>query len=108
MTTNADIIHVGDVGTVITLTIYEDDGTTAVNVSAATTKTIYIKKPDGTVITGTASFTTDGSDGKIYYTGASGNFSTPGTYQVQGYVEIGSAKYYSTKNNFRVLNNIAT
>lgn len=106
--TDNDIIHVGDVGTVITLTIYEDDGTTAIDVSAATTKTIYIKKPDGTVITGTASFTTNGSDGKIYYAGVSGDFSTPGTYQVQGYVEIGSAKYYSAKGSFRVLNNIAT
>lgn len=37
-----------------------------------------------------------------------GNFSTPGTYQAQGYVEIGSAKYYNTKNSFRVLSNIAT
>lgn len=108
MTTNADIVHVGDVGTVITLTIYEDDGTTAVDVSSATTKTIYIKKPDGTVITGTASFTTDGSDGKIYYTVASGVISASGIYQVQGYVEIGSAKYYSTKGRFIAYSNIAT
>jgi hypothetical protein len=108
MTTNADIVHVGDVGTVITVTIVEDDGTTAINVSTATTKKIYIKKSDGTVITGTASFTTDGTDGKIYYTIASGNLSIPGTYQAQGYVEIGSAKYYSTVGTFTVRKNIAT
>lgn len=106
--TDADIIHVGDVGTVITVTIYEDDGTTAIDVSTATTKTIYIKKPDGTVITGAGTFTTDGTDGKIYYTGASGNFSIPGTYQCQGYVEIGSAKYFSTVGTFTVRKNIAS
>jgi hypothetical protein len=108
MTNAADIIHVGDVGTVITVTIYEDDGTTAIDVSTASTKTIYFKKPDGTKLAATASFTTDGTDGKIYYTTVTGDISVAGTYQVQGYVIIGTAKYYSTVGTFTVRKNIAS
>jgi hypothetical protein len=105
--TDNDIIHVGDVGTVITLTIYEDDGTTVVDVSSATTKTIYFKSPSGTKKNATASFTTDGKDGKIYYTTVAGFIDTAGVWEVQGYVEIGTAKYYSTKGRFQVHGNLA-
>lgn len=107
MTVNSDIIHVGDVGTVITLTIYEDDGTTVVDVSSATTKTIYFKKPDGTKLAATAGFTTTGTDGKIAYTTVAGDVSVAGVWEVQGYVEIGTAKYYSTKGRFQVHGNLA-
>lgn len=105
--TAADVIHNGDVGTVVTLTIYEDDETTVVDVSAAATKTIYVKKPSGTKDSWTASFTTDGSDGKIYYTTTTGDIDETGTWLVQGYVEIGTSKYYSTRESFRVLPNLA-
>ena len=59
----SDNIQVGAIGLVITLTITEDD--VAVNISSATTKTIKIRKPDGTVLAKTAAFTTNGSDGKV-------------------------------------------
>lgn len=107
--TNSDIIHVGDVGTVITVTIYEDDGTTAIDVSAATTKTIYFKSPTGAKKNAAASFTTDGSDGKIYAKLPSGFIDTPGTWLCQGYAEWSATdKYYSVVSRFQVLNNIAT
>ena len=60
-------IHVGDIGTVFTLTI--KDGSSVIDLSGATTKQIILRKPDRvTSSTKTASFVTDGSDGKIKYT----------------------------------------
>jgi len=101
------IIHVGDVGTVFTLTITETNGTTAVDISTATVKTFYFMKPDGTKVNKTASFTTNGTDGKLTYTTAAADISMAGTWQVQAYVEIGTSKYYSSKTTFAVHSNIA-
>jgi hypothetical protein len=100
------IIHVGDVGTIIRLTITEDDGTTAVDVSSATTKTFYFEKGDRSRVSKTAEFNTDGSDGKLKYTTVAGDIDKTGTWQVQAYVEIGTAKYYSTKARFYVANTL--
>lgn len=101
------IIHVGDVGTVLTLTVTEDDGTTAVNISTATVKTFYFLKPDGTKINKTAAFTTNGADGKLTYTTAASDIGVAGVWQVQAYVEIGTSKYYSSKTTFTVQSNLA-
>jgi hypothetical protein len=101
------IIHIGDVGTIIRLTVTEDDGTTAVNVSTATVKKFYFLKPDGTKVNKTAEFNTDGSDGKLKYTVVALDIDQAGTWQVQAYVEIGAAKYYSTKTTFSVQSNLA-
>ena len=102
----ATIIHVGDVGTIFRLTITKDD-MTAVDVSLASVKTFYFKKPDGTKLTKTAEFSTDGTDGKLVYTAIAGDIDKAGTWQVQAYVEIGTAKYYSTKQTFSVHSNLA-
>jgi hypothetical protein len=101
------IIHNGDVGTIIRLTITEDDDTTAVDVSGATVKTFYFLKPTGTKINKTAVFNSDGTDGKLKYTTIAGDIDTTGRWQVQAYVEIGAAKYYSTKTTFIVQSNLA-
>ena len=61
----ANEIHVDDVGTQFLLTIM--DGSAAVDISSASTKQIIIKKPSGTKMTKSATFSSDGSDGKIYY-----------------------------------------
>jgi len=101
------IIHVGDVGTIFRLTITEDDDTTAVNVSTASVKKFYFLKPDGTKLAKTAEFNTDGVDGKLKYTAIAGDIDTAGRWQVQAYVEIGAAKYYSSKTAFSVHSNLA-
>lgn len=101
------IIHSGDVGTIIRLTITEDDDTTAVDVSGATVKTFYFRKPDGEKTDVDAEFDSDGTDGKLKYTTVAGDIDTVGRWQVQAYVEIGSAKYYSTKTAFVVQSNLA-
>ena len=101
------IIHNGDVGTIIRLTITEDDDTTAINVSGATVKTFYFLKPDGTKENVDAEFDSDGTDGKLKYTTIAGDNDTVGRWQVQAYVEIGLAKYYSAKTTFVVQSNLA-
>ena len=101
------IIHVGDVGTIFRLTVTEDDDTTAVNVSGASVKKFYFAKPDGTKVNKTAEFNTDGTDGKLKYTAVAGDIDTAGRWQVQAYVEIGAAKYWSTKTTFSVQSNLA-
>ena len=63
-------IHVGNIGTVFEVTLYANasdllDVSTAV---AAGTKEIIFSKPDGTTVTNTAAFVSDGTDGKIDYT----------------------------------------
>lgn len=101
------IIHNGDVGTIIRLTITEDDDTTAIDVSGASVKKFYFLKPDNTKENVTAEFDSTGADGKLKYTTVSGDIDTVGRWQVQAYVEIGAAKYYSTKTTFIVQSNLA-
>lgn len=83
---------VGDIGTVVELTILDSTGA-AFNASGATTKQILLRKPTGVVLTKTASFTTDGTDGKIRYTLASGDIDVPGPWAIRGRVASGSYDY---------------
>lgn len=99
--------HIGDIGTVITLTIVDQDGT-AVDVSTATTKEIHLQPPSGDAVQKTASFTTDGSDGKIYYTTASASdLNVAGTWEAQAYVVLsGGNTWKSTIKEFKVRANL--
>jgi hypothetical protein len=76
-------VHVGDVGTVIVLTVYEDNEVK--NISAAASLQILIKKPGGLVLTKDATFSTDGQDGKIQYTTESDGWTEEGRYEVRGH-----------------------
>ena len=100
-------VHNADIGTIFRLTIVDIAGA-AIDVSTATVKYIYFQKPDGTKKKKTAVFYTDGSDGKIQYTTVSGDIDQAGLWQVQGYVEISSGKFFTVKTNFSVLNTLYT
>ena len=98
-------IHQNDVGTTLTVTI-ADEGT-AVNISAAATKVIKLTKPDGTVLSKSASFTTDGTDGKMYWVAVSGDFDTVGPMRIQGVVTFsGGVQYSSEIKSFPVHSNL--
>src|SRR5688572_23744786 len=90
----SDNIQVGVIGLVITLTITEDD--VAVNIASATTKQIKIRKPDGTLMTKTAAFTTNGSDGKVTYTTVADDIDLVGEYKAQAYVIMTGFTGHST------------
>lgn len=104
MPTSTDM-HVGDIGTVLEVTLY--DSGSVVDVSSATVKQIILEKPDGTAVTKTASFTTDGADGKLRYTTIANDLDAPGDWNLQVYVEMPAGKWKSDVGVFTVLPNLS-
>lgn len=100
----ANEIHVGDVGTTLLVTV--KDGDSAVDISGASTKQIIIKKPSGSTLTKTASFSTDGTDGKMSYTIILGDLDEAGTHQLQGKVVISDGTYNTDITKFKVHRNL--
>lgn len=94
-------IHVDDVGTVFTVTILDQDDE-VVDVSLYTPKQLIFTKPSGTKVTQTASFTTDGTDGKIQYTSASGDLDEEGLWSLQGIV----SSFHTNITTFKVYRNL--
>ena len=80
---------VGDYGFAIVLTLTDSAGT-AVNISTATTKSYNVRKPSGTISTVTATFVSDGSDGKLTWTVPDAFLTAAGEYQIEAYVTDGS------------------
>lgn len=101
-------IFVGDIGTIFILEIVEDvDGVdTAVDVSGATTKQIIFKKPDKTIDTQTAAFTTDGTNGKIQYASQASDIDATGQWAIQGKVVLSGGTFFSSIIGFRALNKL--
>ncbi len=101
-----DEIHKGDIGTIIELTI--KDGTIIVDISGATTKQIFFRKPDETtVLTKTGTLTTDGTDGKVRYTTISGDLDEVGVWQVQAHVITPAGEWRSDIKDMSVHDNLA-
>ena len=80
-----DPVRVGDVGTVIRLVVQDQDEA-ILDVSSASTKQIIFRKPSGATLTKVASFSTDGTDGRIQYATIAGDIDESGIWQMQGYV----------------------
>ena len=97
-------IRVADIGVTFKITITDCD--TAVDISTASTKQIWLYKPDGTVLTKTASFFTDGTDGIITYTTVSGDIDIAGFWRIEAYVVMGTSEYHSEIERFRVYNHL--
>lgn len=101
---SANEIHVGDIGTRITLTF--KDGTSVVDISGASTKQVWIADPDGNVAKKTGTFTTDGTDGKIYYDLVANDIDAAGNWSVQGYIVTASGTWYSDVKAMKVYANV--
>jgi len=97
-------IRVGSINVRITFEIQED--CLPLDISTASSKTIVIRKPDGINITVAAIFSTDGTDGLIYYDSVNGDFDSAGTYKVQAIIIIGSGTYPSDIKTFSVACNL--
>lgn len=100
----ANEIHLNDIGTVFEVTIL--DGSSAVDISAATTKQIIFKKKDRTILTAAGTFVTDGTDGKIKYTAVSGDLSVVGEWSIQAYIVTPSGEWRSDISTFTVHSNL--
>lgn len=93
-------IHVGDIGTVLVVTILEDGS--AVDISSASSLQIILRKPDGVSYTKTATIYTDGTDGKLSYTVLDGDLDAAGLWKIQAVVVIPSGTYSSSVGSFKV------
>ena len=102
-------IRKNDIGVAFRLTIKDQDDV-VVDISAATTKSIYFFKPSTTVITQTASFPSGetGTNGEMEWATVSGDLDTVGTWKWQGYVVMSDGSEYRTDiEEFLVLDNLA-
>ncbi len=98
-------IHVDDIGTVFEIELKDESGA-VMDVSAATVKQIVFKKPDKTLLTKTAEFSTDGSDGKIRYVAIAGDLDQPKGWSIQGKVTLPSGSWSSEIGAFTVEKNL--
>lgn len=101
-------IHVGDIGTVIRVTVNNcvSGTTTPLDISAATSTKIIFKSPSGTVKTMTAAFTTDGTDGQIEYILQAGDLDETGYWKIQSEVVLPSGTWRSDIGSFQVYENL--
>ncbi len=99
-------IHVGDIGTVITVTVKDADGV-ALDISGATTKNFIFKKPNNTLATVAASFVNSGTDGKLKYTSLSTTFDQAGEWQLQVYLVLPTGTWNSDIEYFKVWRNLS-
>jgi hypothetical protein len=98
-------VHLSDIGNIFVLTF--KDGDTVVDVSSATvTKTITFVAPDGTSTVQSATFTTDGTDGKIQYVTQAGDMDQVGQWKLQGIVVITAGTFKSEIKLFCVEANV--
>lgn len=96
----ASEIHENDVGTKLLVTI-TDDGQ-VVDISSALALSIFIKKPDGTILSRSGTLETDGTDGKMYYITIAGDLDVAGNYKLQGQVVLLTGSYYTNTVQFKV------
>lgn len=101
-------IHIGDIGTEFVATI-KDSGA-AINISGANTTTsrrFLFEKSNGSTSSETASFVTDGTDGKLSFTTSSGFLDIAGDWRLQAKIILNSATTnYSSIFGFRVHKNL--
>ncbi len=101
----ANEIRVGDIGTKFQVTI--KDGASVVDISSAiSTKQIILKKPDGTKLTNTATFSSDGEDGVMHYTTVDGDLDVAGVWKLQGKVVITAGTFSTDIYSFKVHRNL--
>lgn len=105
MTTTVDQTQfvIDDVGAVLSATIIDPATNAALNISTATTTDYHCRKPDQTTVVFSASFVTDGSDGRITYTTLAGDLDQAGTWLLEARIVSGTQDFRTiTQPQFRV------
>jgi len=100
----ADEIHLNDIGTVFEATIM--DGAVVVDISTATTKQLILRGPNGISKTKSASFTTNGTDGKLRYVTVANDLNVTGQWSWQAYVVLSNGAWHSDVAEFIVHENL--
>ncbi|KKK53415.1 hypothetical protein LCGC14_3095030, partial [marine sediment metagenome] len=78
-------IHENDIGTAFEFTIKDQDDA-VVDISGATTKEIIFFDPDGNSVNKTVSFTTDGTDGKMFFNSIADQLTPVGVWKWEPYL----------------------
>ncbi len=102
-------IHVGDVGTVFTITLQDCsvDPAVPVDLTAATTIEIIFQKPPDTKVTQTGVVVNSpGTDGVIKYTSVENDLDKSGTWKIQARVVFPTGEWKSSVDEFTVYPNI--
>ena len=110
-----DSIQAGVVGAVIRVTCVapqtaaeKSSGAPRVpiDISATTVKELIFRKPDGSVVTKTADFSTNGEDGALEWSTEAGDVEPWGTYMVQPNIAIPGFTGRGQRVPFEVLKNL--
>lgn len=99
-------VHVTDYGTVFEPTMLDENGV-VVDISVATTKTIFFRKPSGAVLTKTAVLSNTGTDGKMRYVAIVGDLDEVGVWGAQAFVILPGGAWHAQKFEFEVFGNYA-
>lgn len=99
-------MYKGDIGTHLDVTVTDASTNAAVNVSSATTLEYRLRKPDGSRITRTATFVTDGTNGQLRYTTIAGDIDQEGAWMLQAKVVYAAGTFFSAKVAFTVHDNL--
>lgn len=94
---STETISLGDIGTDFQVTVTE--GGSAVDISSAATLQIEFTKPDGTVVTQTASLVNSGTDGKMQYVTDSDDIDQQGIWTYRGKVTFSAGVEVFFTNN---------
>ena len=97
-------IHVGDIGTLLEVTLY--DCSTPVDLTGATETTLILVSPTGVKTELTATFKTDGTDGILQYISDDETFTEAGTWKIQGFVILPAGQWSSDIAKFKVYANL--
>lgn len=100
----ANEIHVDDVGTTFSFTIGDENGL-PVNLSGVDIS-IYLKKPDNSLVTKTPTLVNSGVGGEMQYIAVAGDLNLHGIYGLQAYLNFGLSGWYTDVQNFQVYRNL--
>jgi hypothetical protein len=96
----------GTYGQTIEITI-QQDGTTQDISSYTTTKQIILKAPSNKIVTLTAAFKTDGTDGIVTASLEDGNIDEAGEWEIQARLANTTADIRSVSTTFSVAENLS-
>ncbi len=98
-------VQLGQVG--LQLAIWVKSNRAVLDISGATVKKMHITDPKQVSTDYTAQFVSDGHDGGMCYITTGSSILLPGTWQMQGYLELPEGKEgYTTIVKFSVIGNL--
>ena len=99
-------VHVDDIGTHFEISLKECDE--ILDVSSASAKQIIFKKPSGTILTKTAVFKTDGTDGIVKYVSIADDLDESGRWKMQAKITFPTGDSWSSEvTSFKVYTNLS-